>query len=417
MSIYQKGIVQIFTLFILIAGLLAGLYLIQRTTNILPKAFSSPTPSPSTIFVDVIIHKGLSNQQAAEEWAQDIVNNYVNERFNRAGITKQLQVDRVIKNYDEKSGCSVPGATPIYDRCEFKDGKIHVWIYREGFRYGSIFIATSVDPSGAQVFMEVPQEVTVETPNFYGWKPLGNILTHELGHIFTLPDYYFEDVPPSFNEVVPIGIIAYVKDIMWNQNIYDFFSETSKNYINRVTLIPAGFDPPYIPAQTKVKITDESGQFLSGVKVEVFKQKSDVKFERVIGTIPNTASFEGLTDENGEFILGDSDRIFNPPHRFDSANSVFLRFTRDEEVRYGAITRSYLNSLYFEGQEDIATITVPFSSLVEYRQGQIVYLSHLGQPAPDEIFTDFSSPSEKDNEVLEEHIFDELQVDQREKDQ
>lgn len=408
----QRGIVHIFGLLVLLIGLLVGLYLVQHPAIFKPKAtisdpndtvciqvitrackqedlnfcrdFPNPCDVPegwtvqpreqiiSDVLVDIIIHKSLSDQQKVENWARDIVEDYINKQYEKAGISTRLRIDQIVKNYDEASRCDVPGATTLYDRCEFKDGKLHIWLYQTGFRGGVLQVSTTADPEGAQVYQEVPALIDIETPNYYGIKPIGNILSHEIGHIFTIPDYYLEIVGSNDNSVVPITITPYIKDIMYNQNDYADFSDVSKGYFDRVAKLPAGFGIPhwaaqYTPKETILKIVDGNRMPLAGVKIEIFRQQSESSFARVRGIIPNSVSFEGFTDGNGEYSLGNYDRIFNPPARLISGFSIFLRITNKENIRFTAITRSYLNMVYFRGYQEIVVISVPFASLTSYQ--------------------------------------------------
>lgn len=236
------------------------------------------------------------------------------------------------------------------------------------------------------------------------------MLTHELGHIFNLPDYYWEDIDPNFNYVldpktkqpVHIGITAYIKDVMWVNLLYSQFSLISPIYTNGVTKIPIStyldFEKQpiqYVPTEIRLKIVDSvTNSPLKGITVEVFSQTWDKSNSRFI--IPNSNPLVGSTDQMGEIWLGKASSIFN---RNGVGYSAFLRVTRGSDTRYTTITRSYLNYLYSQGQKDTAIITLPFSALVSYQPGVKRVLVAPGQPSLAELEL---TPQER--EVLDQHM-------------
>lgn len=379
------------------------------------KPKQQPT-NKNEFLVDVIIHKSLTNYDEVANWAKDTVNNYINTRFTEASITKRLKVDNVITNYDEKNGCLPGGARKEYASeadvtCQYYDGKIRLWFYKQGA--GGNLPATSAGPPTAQVWQSLPgveSGIKIGERDYWGKDQFADQLMHEIGHLFTIPDYYFEDVPAAHNEVVPLEITAYVQDIMWSQVKYSNFSTTSAGFVNRVTTLPAGFGTPpwevqYTPGQTILKITDDNKTPLSNIKIEVFQQDIEVRNGVIVGTIPNKIKFQGFTNNDGEFNLGDYDNMFGIPKRFDSGNSIFLRINNGDQIRYMAITRSYLNTLYFQGQTNTAIISLPFSSLIIYEAGKTKTLSAPGQISPQPL-------SDQERRLLEKHIKQDLPTPQ-----
>ena len=358
--------------------------------------------------VDIIIHKSLTNYKEVANWAKNVINNTINTRFSDASITKRLKVDQIINNYDEEGGC-LPGGVedPIYVTCRFSDGRIRIFLYEEGS--GGKLLGTAADPTSAKVLEALPK-TDLGVPDYYGKDLYADALAHEIGHLFTLPDYYYEDVPAGNNEVIPFEITPYVQDIMWSHIKYSHFSSTSANFVNRVTMLPAGFGTPhwdvqYTPRQTILKITDDNKIPISNIKIEVFQQVIEARNGVIFRGIPNKIKFQGLTNSVGEFSLGDHDNMFGIRTWFDSGNSIFLRITDGDRIRYMAITRSYLNTLYFQGQTDTAIIISPFSSLITYEADKTKTLS-----APGQIST--QSLSEQEKQFLEEHIKQDLPTPQ-----
>lgn len=373
---------------------LGALLLAQALTLPTPSLAEGNNPDNQALqeyLVDVIIHHSLP-QQETEDWARDAVDNYLNRRFAESGTSKRFRTDQIIRDYDEATGCSIPGAIPVYDRCEFNDGKIRVWLYQQGFRYRGILAGTSADPISAAVQKELPSTISVEQDGYFGQRVHGDALLHEVGHLFGIPDYYHEDVPAGSNQVAPVGIIPFARDVMHNNNQHNHFSDTSRHYIERVNQLPIGFGEPhwdvqFTPKQTTLNITNDEGLPLSGVEIEVFPQKmtvSEIAFNGrrpIQMSIPNTPSFTKLTDELGQVDLGSYYDLFHSngqPLDPGSGPSAFLRISHNDEVRYAAITRSYLNYLYFQGYEDVALVSLPFSSLLMLEEGKNLYLSAPG---------------------------------------
>ncbi|QQG43729.1 MAG: PKD domain-containing protein [Candidatus Daviesbacteria bacterium] len=372
----------------------------------------SQTPASKNEFlVDVFIDQGLSNQEETAVWVKDTINNYVNDRFAGAGITERLKVDKIFTNNSylkNIENCPAGTEKRTYSdstRCISKDGKIKVWLFnpRDAFFQGG-----RAFPNEGRVLITLPAYPGLNSEPFSQLDE--QLLTHELGHIFNLPDYYWEDIDPNFNYVldpktkqpVHIGITAYIKDVMWVNLLYSQFSLISPIYTNGVTKIPIStyldFEKQpiqYVPTEIRLKIVDSvTNSPLKGITVEVFSQTWDKSNSRFI--IPNSNPLVGSTDQMGEIWLGKASSIFN---RNGVGYSAFLRVTRGSDTRYTTITRSYLNYLYSQGQKDTAIITLPFSALVSYQPGVKRVLVAPGQPSLAELEL---TPQER--EVLDQHM-------------
>lgn len=338
-------------------------------------------PVVSSFPVDVIIHKNL-DQDKTEVWAKDTIDNFINKRFESAGIKQRVYFNQAIKNYDPKNGCPEGGVAKA-NTCEFNDNnKIRVWINKYG-EVGSL--GTSANPESAQAWLEIPA--------FREYQPYSDIdrraLTHEIGHLFKMPDYYMENVYSYNNKMLPnLGIFANAKDIMWSNISQDHFSTTSKGFADNTTVLPAGFgglngynwNIIYTPKNTSFKLTNDDGSPLSTAQVEIFPQTL------TNGTLPFTIlpdikTVSGNTNINGEIELGNYERIFKHNYTVPNGrgtfrgNSALVKITFDNQVRYTALTRSQLNSLYFQGQQDSAQIPLTFSQLIAYDPNRTTILT------------------------------------------
>lgn len=365
------------------------------TVNILLTRQQEQTITPSTtsngkeFLVDVFVdNKFISvDHKTLGDWATNAVNNYTNQKFQHAGIKHKLKVDKVYKNVSLYDDTCPPGyqKEPGYVDCRLtkNDGKIRIWLYEQdripkGMR------------NGPQAFSSLATVNIVISPDIFvmSQKLETQILAHEIGHIFSLPDYYFEDVLSyqnnDNNHVVKLPIKSYIQDLMSFGG--EEFSETSKEFINKVTSLPIGksttsFANQYTPSKTILKITDENGSPFNNVRVEVFQQE---QLPNEIMIIPNTVKFIGITDQNGQFDLGNVDKLFSLTK---NGTTALLRIMKDSQIRYMAITRSYLNYLYFQGQTETAIITKQFSSLATYDPNKTTVLSGDGTASIDNSLT------------------------------
>lgn len=356
----------------------AMLALLYAQTLVIPAASwvqESGNQSTNEYLVDVIIHKSLP-QQSTEDWIKDTVNNYSNRRLAEAGAKQRVRTNQIFRDFDEENGCeSIPGAIPHYDRCRFEDGKVRVWLYAQGYittspKGRNLFTGTSADSESAQIFQSLHPNVTVEVDGYYGQRVNGDIFNHEFGHLLGAPDYYNEVVNATLNKVAPIAIGPFVRDIMFNQSNYYNYSETTQHYFDQVSQLPIGSGNPYwvtryTPKETILKITDNEGTALNNVKVELFPQQRIVEGNFIRNIIQDIPTIVGNTNNEGQFLLGNYYDMFHTtrqPLDITGGYSAFMRITNGEDIRYTAISRSYLNYLYFNGQNETAIVTVPFSS-------------------------------------------------------
>lgn len=338
----------------------------------------SPTPSPTAtsneFLVDIIVHESVENQEEAATWAKNAIDTFINSEFVQAGIKHRVRTDKIIKNFDgERCPQStryapLPGDLGKIAKCRpDKADKIRVWLYDPSLVFAAIGNSGYAIPDFASAWVSFPNS---SLENMY--------LLHEIGHVFKLPDYYidriFGHVYPPKNQVVPLGIEPYIKDIMTLDFDNQHFSKTSSDFANTVTSLPANYlsgsgipwFATYAPKYIFLKITDDNNMPLRNVRVEVFAQEPG----DLGPIIPNKVTFSGFTDGSGQFELGDRNKLFNI-----KGFAALLRITKDDQVRYTAITSSYLNHLYFQGEREEAIITRPFSSLVAYDPNKTTVLS------------------------------------------
>lgn len=343
---------------------------------------AQPAANTTRHMVDVTIHRSLP-QQETEEWAKDAINNYINQQFSGADIRHRLIVDQIVASYDERQGCP-SGGVKEGNICTYDDySKIRLWLYKNGEEGDAP--ATSANPETAQIYMTIPGNAAAFSDSLSEDVSTKRTLTHETGHLFKMPDYYQEYVSSIHNYVAPIGIASYTQDIM-TSGWYDHFSQTSKSFADKTPALPAGFGSPlwdiqYTPGNTVLRLLDDDGLPMRAISIEVFPQKWEYDKGPAHPIIPNKATFNGVTNDNGEFELGNYFKLFDTDGH-TSSTSAFLRVTDGNEIKYAAITRSYLNTRYFQGNEDTAVIAVKFSSLhtaeQSLEQGKNLYLSAPG---------------------------------------
>lgn len=380
--------------------------------------------------VIVIIHNSLADDQdRVEKWAKDAIENYFNQRLAEAGIFKRLKMKYMVKGYTGNVGCrlgsSDPGPAEICGD-PTTDGIIRIWLYKKGgepmegrrdsgraeVETAQVFVSIPSLPDFPEfpnlpIFQEaiginlpLPSELTLEELD-------RRTLTHELGHIFDLPDYYRQTVLPSFNEVdQTIGIVPYVWDVMWLSPLFNHFSDVSKEYINRVASLPVKqppdniYYPPYIPDNIILSLRDKNDFPLSGALVDVFRQDTFGLKGVCGGRISKNVSLSGTTDNNGDFELKGYKSIFY------RSFSALIRITYNNQVRYTAISNSYLNSLYFQGQQDKAIIQLPFDSLLKSQQDK---LQIIKEPT---VFFSFPNIYQAERQQLESYLCIPLQYEE-----
>lgn len=334
--------------------------------------------------IDVMIHQSLPPDQT-EQWARDTIENYINRKFEDAEIKQRLFINKVISNYDERNGCPDGGVkkNPNDNVCTYEDNsKIRVWLFAQGHSGG--VPVTSANPESAQVWIALP--LLIDPTDYYGSVRNQRSLTHEIGHLFKMPDYYSEVVPASDNHVAPITIRPFAQDIMEAVK-YDHFSSISKGFADRAYVLPSGFGTPswriqYTPKNTILRIIDDDGLPMNRVSIEVFPQKWEFPAgSRAHQIIPSSPAFNDFTNDKGEFELGNYFRIFDNPTGSCACDSALLRLTSGGSIKYAAVTTSYLNYLYFQGNEDTAVVTLAFSAFHTLEENHNLYLSAPGVAA------------------------------------
>lgn len=204
-----------------------------------------------------------------------------------------------------------------------------------------------------------------------------NSVVHEFGHALGLPDYYFQNVYD--NEVEPrLDIASEVKDVMWTTyNPQPFFHPISREMANKTINLsqPERNAREFTPKLIILQIVNNEALPLPGAKIAVFPQVIEYQPGQLYPRwfIPNVVSFERVTDGTGRVFLGSPNDIFTHKnyrlHEYGVTplgDSALIRVSFGNEVRYAALTLSYLNRLYFDyGQTESATITTPFSALIK----------------------------------------------------
>lgn len=342
--------------------------------------------------VQFLIHPGLDFNQASS-WANDTLNNYINPRLIKAGISKRFKyigsdVYRGIqcpREIDE----STPG-----ENCPFVPGEniIKVWMYPRGI--GSKPEQAASDGvaklTTASVGIVIPPSNNIAAYSDEN----KNLLMHELMHLFLAQDYYNEDVHKENNySGAKISISAFVKDVMYWWRYSSDLSSVTASFVNQVEKIPiqgGGSLSPienasrsYIPADN-VLLVHNNGVALEGVQVEVFPQTIFYNFQPPRFQIVNEPKFSGLTNAEGKFELGNISKLFSG-RTGQIGYSALLRLTNRGQVRYASITRSQLYNEFFKGNISQAVIPQDFNKLLEYKENQINILSRDQVGLSDEI--------------------------------
>ena len=348
--------------------------------------------------VDIVIDKNYQNFREVEDWAKDTINNYVNNKLQAGGIKRKVKFN--ISFVDDVQSCGIfwiPKSVTEDKIIVYINNDLRSWDLRRSWArplQKSVCLA-SFDKEGINS---------------------KSILTHELGHILGLPDYYLQEIY-NYNDQVDysIGIEPFIKDIMYDQDIYFDFNPNSREMVNRLlNPLPQDFNywKYYTPKQVILQVLDNNGLPLPQVKVEIFPAIYDWTegSEYVHRFIPNNASMDTVTDNTGRVFLGDQANIFNhKKYPYAGTTGVALvRVTNKSEVRYGALSMSYLNSLYFnQDQVGTATIHAPFSQLAQdYKDGTYQIIEPFNQiniKKPIIVIPDKTSEAEK-------HLYTELKA-------
>lgn len=347
-----------------------------------PTPIFTPPPNPTEYKVNIYIHESLRDyfNVSIDGWAKNTIENFINQELWRAGINKKLVVEQIF-NKQKDAKCPLRAVEAERFGCPFNryDPKIQIWMYKEGVQPPYYKLGGVAHADSAQIGLIFPYSGNID-----GYKGL---MAHEIGHIFGMPDYYLEKVEADNNKVVPLKVEPFVIDIM-EYSLADtgpLYSELSKKFADRRIVIPfqTGLNEDKVahssmPGNVIFEITDDNQQPIKEVKIEIFRQSNGSRGQGASGGwIFQNIELSGNTNEQGRFVLGN-------PIKFLGNNPILgytllLRLTYNDQVKYLALTRSYLNYLYFNGQVLEATISTAFSTLEAYGAGTQVLSGGLLQ--------------------------------------
>lgn len=366
-------------------------YLYSTFINLVPKVLSAN----DILAVDVVLDQDWENLKEVEDWAKDTINNYINNKLKEGNVRRKVQFGNLY--VDKMPDCFTSSEIFNTDK-----DNITVFMPKEG---------TFPSLAWANPFRKIICYGGLDIKKDFSNK----VLLHELGHIFGLPDYYLQNIYD--NQVAyNLRIEPFVKDIMWNGFSLDFFNPNSREIINRLSSpLPQDFNywKYYTPKQVILQVLDNGGLPLPSAKVEIFPAVYDwiEGSEYVHRFIPNNPSLTSVTDNTGRVFLGDQANIFNhKKYPYAGTTGVALvRITNKNEVRYGALSMSYLNSLYFaQDQIGSATILAPFSQLI--KQPSFLDYAIIEPFYEAKIIQHQTPPPVILNSVEEKHLFIELKA-------
>lgn len=368
-----------------------------KNPNYQPPA-QPPAGSLRDIPVYGFVHFSLDYLQDTPSWFKNTIEQNINNAFNRIGIKIKLKVEQ-IDRYNEANCPRID--YNVSGDCPFVQGaqRIYAWLYKNGYRDDF--------PEGGIAF-PLRGHIGINIPTFSYLQPLAqedkNLLTHEIGHIFGMPDYYLEDVRYDRNYAAYIGIGAYIQDIMHSFRFYNDFDPVLGNgFAKRVSEIPITFYQmvisPYLltPNEIILEIRDlQTRKSLPGVLVEIFPQMWD--YEKKFLYIPADPLYSLITDSKGQVNFGNYYKFIPADKRGFRGFSAFLRIIKDGDVRYTAITRSYLNWRFFSGETDKSFSTIYFQDL------ESIPSSKKRLSAPVRRLQEIPELPEQDQKVLDEAI-------------
>lgn len=342
--------------------------------------------------VDLVIDKKFSNIQDVEDWGKDTINNYINDKLQTGGIKRKVRFNTSFVDF-------VQTCTEFWTPQPVSDQKIVVYI---SSKYTGKAWAMAKDHSICFGSFSKNNNVISKS-----------VLTHEMGHIFGLPDYYLEQIYD--NQVIPsTNLDAFDKDIMYNQDQYYDFGSNSKTIINNLSNpLPEDYRywVYYSPKQVFLQVLDDNKLPIPKARVDIFPAIYDWKegSEYVHRFVPNNPSISRDTDNTGRIFLGDQADIFNHkkyPYA-GSTGAALVRIIVNGEARYGAISMSYLNNLFFsQNPNGIATIVTKFPDM--YKVESILDYASI-RPFSNTVITKRIQPKGRVDEQ-ESHLYTELKV-------
>ncbi len=354
-------------------------YLYREATIILTESIIS---ADTEIPIDVIFDDDTYDFPQAEERVKNMIDDYINSRLQASGVNRRVRFNQAV-------------IQEVKDKCE--------GISRDTLSSDKsiqLYISNTFGTSHANL-----GENYICLRQGYMSEEFKKVLLHELGHIFGLPDYYLQNIQVSNNEVASIGICPSVKDSMWRFG-NDYFWNVSKEIINSMPNPLPGKTYLwlyYVPKQVNLQIHDDYDTPLGGVKVEVFPAVYQYieETQKMRLYIPDVTSYESYTDELGTVSLGSAENIFKhfKLPMYSTAESVLIRFTLNNEVRYAALTVSHLNSLYIDDDKtEVATISKSFSGLIPApKLGEELYVEDFNGDCRDRL-------NNKEGSELEQHF-------------
>jgi len=284
------------------------------------------------------------------EWLQLHIKK-LNQMFEQAGATTRVRYD-LLEIIDDNA------SLPSQDRLIMYDGS-----FPNRFEKGNKDLRL-----GASAYYDQGEDID------YG-------LLHELGHQLGLIDLYRLDVSKSQNEVNGESRRA-IFGLM--DGVSHFISEHSALALNSWQGKRRGYFGQYlydIPVQNQIKFLEANGNPLTKAKVTVYQK---VETEGIGERIPNIPKFQGMTDDNGVYVLPNvpvDDSLFTPtetgnklrPNPFGyisnhGENGVFLlKIEKCEFTDYKWIDITKFNIAYWKGETKNATyqIKIRLSSQIE----------------------------------------------------